>query len=70
MSMFQTVYLVDDSVYVERKTATAGKIDETLARKAQSEWEVCPVANRPEWCSRMIDAFVAQRDRIAEEITW
>jgi hypothetical protein len=70
--MLQTISPVAGSVYVERETATAGQIDETLAlaRKAQSEWKEYPVAKRAEWCSRMVDAFVVQKDRIAAEITW
>jgi acyl-CoA reductase-like NAD-dependent aldehyde dehydrogenase len=70
--MFQTISPIDGSVYVERETATPSQIDQilTLARNAQSEWKERPVGERAEWCSRMVDAFVAQKDRIAEEITW
>ena len=70
--MFQTISPVDGKVYVERETATASQIDAVLAlaRKAQSEWKELPVARRAELCSRMVDAFVAEKDRIAEEITW
>ncbi len=70
--MFQTISPVDGRVYVERETASAEQIDAilALARAAQSEWKELPVARRAELCSRMVDAFVAQKDRIAEEITW
>ena len=70
--MFQTISPVDGRVYVERETASASQIDDILtqAKKAQPEWGELPVPQRAELCSRMVDAFVAQKDRIAEEITW
>ncbi|KAB2902258.1 MAG: aldehyde dehydrogenase family protein [Anaerolineae bacterium] len=70
--MFQTISPVDNSVYVERRLATRTEIDKTLstARQAHREWQALPLANRAALCSRMVDAFVAKKDAIAEEITW
>ena len=70
--MFQTITPVDGSVYVERKWATPQQLDEVLdtARQAQSKWKSVSIAERAALCSRMVDAFVAQRDVIAEELTW
>jgi acyl-CoA reductase-like NAD-dependent aldehyde dehydrogenase len=72
VNMFKTISPVDGSVYVERETATASEIDDILtqAKKAQPGWGQLPVTQRAELCSRMVDAFVAQKDRIAEELTW
>lgn len=70
--MFQTISPVDGRAYVERETATESEIDAilALARQAQADWRDLPVAERARLCSQMVDAFVAQKDGIAEEITW
>ncbi len=67
-----TISPVDGSIYVERPWADAGHIDATLdrARDAQRRWRRVPLEERKAICSRMVDAFVARRDRIAEEICW
>lgn len=70
--MFQTISPVDSRVYVERETVTESEINAilALARQAQAEWRALPLAERARLCSQMVDAFVAQKDGIAEEITW
>ena len=70
--MFQTISPVDGRAYVERETATESEIDAilALARQAQADWRDLPVAERARLCSQMVDAFVAQKDGIAEEMTW
>lgn len=70
--MFQTISPVDNSVYVERRLATRAEIDKALsaARQAHHEWQTLSLADRATLCSRMVDAFVAKKDAIAEEITW
>jgi acyl-CoA reductase-like NAD-dependent aldehyde dehydrogenase len=70
--MLRTISPVDGRVYVERPLATAGQIDAALsaARKLQRDWRRTSVADRAAMCSRMVDAFVAQRDEIEEEISW
>jgi acyl-CoA reductase-like NAD-dependent aldehyde dehydrogenase len=70
--MFQTITPVDGSVYVERETPTRSQIDQALnkARAAQQDWKEMSIAERAELCSRMVDAFVANKAAIAEELTW
>ncbi len=63
---------VDGSVYVERTLASAADIHRTLeaARRAQSGWRRTPIEERQAVVSRAVDAFVAHKDAIAEEISW
>ena len=69
---FQTVTPVDGSVYVERAYATGAQIARTLAaaRRAQAAWKQVPVAERGAYGTRFVEAFVAKKQEIAEEITW
>src|SRR5579862_5930008 len=70
--MFQTITPVDGSVYVERELATHAEIDRVLtaASAAQHGWKALTVAERAAYCTRMVDAFVADKARIAVELTW
>lgn len=63
---------VDGSVYVERPLATDAEISSALerARAAQRNWRQVPVAERAKVCTAMVDAFVAEKATIAEEISW
>lgn len=63
---------VDGSIYAERPLAGAGDISTALdkARIAQTAWRSTPLAERQALLTRAVDAFVAKRDAIAEEITW
>jgi acyl-CoA reductase-like NAD-dependent aldehyde dehydrogenase len=63
---------VDGSVYVERKLATAPEIEAALARarKAAGEWRHVALRERQAMLSRAVDAFVANKAKIAEEISW
>lgn len=72
MVMQQTISPVDGSVYVERELANAGQIEATLARAvtAQRAWREVSVADRCRYCSAMVDAFVARRDALSEELSW
>ena len=72
MATIQCISPVDGSVYVELQTASAEEIQRTLsaAVKAQKKWKNIPIAVRQELCSKAVDAFVAQRTEIAEELTW
>ena len=68
----ETISPVDGSVYVTRELS--GKAEIKVALKAADEalqsWRSLTVAERAELCSRMVDAFVARQQCIAEEITW
>ena len=68
----QTISPIDNSVYVERDYASADDINMTLkkAQAAQKKWQQIPLKERKALCSKAIDAFVAKKDEIAEEICW
>ncbi len=72
MTTIQCVSPVDGSVYVERETASADEIQQALssASKAQKKWKNTPIAERQALCSKAVDAFVARKVEIAEELTW
>jgi acyl-CoA reductase-like NAD-dependent aldehyde dehydrogenase len=63
---------IDNSIYVERDLADKSTIDKTLklANQAQKKWRNCSVKERAEYCHKMIAAFAANEDQIAEELTW
>jgi len=63
---------VDGSVYVERPIATDAQVQQTMenARQAQARWKRVALEERIDIVNRFIDAFVARKEAIAEEITW
>ena len=63
---------VDGSVYVERPLAGGAEIDTALrrAREARWIWSRVPVEERCALLEKAVDALVAQRSAIAEEISW
>jgi len=67
-----TISPIDNSVYVERPYASYEEINQTLerAKQAQKDWRQVSLAKRKELCTAMVDAFVAKKDEIAEEICW
>ena len=67
----KTVTPIDGSIYVERTLATPAEIAAALAaaRKAQAAWKHVAVEERQKLLSKAVDAFVAKKDAIAEEIT-
>ena len=69
---FKTITPIDGSVVVERAFADADLIDATLDKsvQAQREWKKVPLSKRQAICSQMVDAFVANKDDIASEISW
>ena len=68
----QCITPVDGSVYVERPLAAGAEIAAALtrARRGQEAWRRLPLAERQVLLSRAVDAFVAEREAIAEEIAW
>ncbi len=70
--MQQTISPVDGRVYVERRLGSAQDIEQALAAAvtAQTGWQQLGVAGRCALLSRAVDAFVADREAIAAEITW
>jgi acyl-CoA reductase-like NAD-dependent aldehyde dehydrogenase len=71
-NQLKTISPIDNSVYVERDYATAEDINSTLnsAQLAQKSWKNVPLAERKKRCTAMVDAFVAKKAKIAEEICW
>src|SRR5215468_6560929 len=67
----KTISPIDGSVYVARKLATRAEVAKAVeaARKAQAAWKHVPVAERGKIVSKAVDWFVANKDKIAEEIT-
>jgi len=63
---------VDGRIYVERPLASESAIADALAsvRRAARAWRAVSVEERAARCSALVDAFVARRAAIAEEITW
>lgn len=61
---------IDNSVYVERKLASGPAIEQALAlaTKAQKTWCTSTIAMRAALCYKMVEAFVANQDEIAEQI--
>lgn len=68
----RTITPIDGSVYVSRPLAGSTQIAAALAkaRKAQTAWKHVPIAERAKILGKAVDAFVAHKDAIAEEITW
>ncbi len=72
MATIQCISPVDGSVYVERETASPTEIQAALtaAVAAQRRWKNTPIAERQALCSKAVDAFVARKAEIAEELSW
>ena len=68
----RTISPVDGRVYVERALATDARIQQVLERAAaaQTKWKRVPLAERAAILTRFIDAFLAHKQQIAEEISW
>ncbi len=68
----KTISPIDGSLYVERNTADAEQISATLqkAKQAQTAWQKTDLNERKAICSRMVEAFVANKDQIANELCW
>lgn len=68
----KTISPVDGSVYVERPYADESEVASALAlaKKAQAAWRQTSIAERAALCSKAVDAFVASKQDVAEEISW
>lgn len=69
---FSTITPIDGSIYVERSYASSNDIESALnaAKMAQKTWKHTTLAERKTLCTQAVDAFVAQKQDIAEEICW
>lgn len=72
MPLIQCVSPVDGNVFTERETAPNKIIETTLsnASRAQKDWKKLPLTKRMALCSKAIDRFIADKDAIAEELSW
>ncbi len=63
---------VDGRVYVERPLATGEEIDKIMETSAsiQRYWKRLPLEHRVSLLHRFVDAMVARRTQLAEELTW
>jgi len=68
----KTISPVDGRVYVERPLATDAEVLQAMqrARSAQAKWRQTTLDERAAIVNRFIDAFVARKQQIAEEISW
>ncbi len=72
MAKLKTVSPVDGSIYVERDYATAGEIQQALdaASGAADAWRRLSIEQRCRICSAAVDAFIAEKTPISEELSW
>lgn len=72
MKMIQCVSPVDGSVYAERPVASEQAIREAFAesRAVQQEWKLLSIAERAAYCNAAVDALIAMKPRIVEELAW
>jgi acyl-CoA reductase-like NAD-dependent aldehyde dehydrogenase len=72
MQTIRTVTPVDGSTYVERPLASEREVDAAIAAAvaAQREWRAHAIEERAAALSAFVDAFVAERDDVATELTW
>jgi acyl-CoA reductase-like NAD-dependent aldehyde dehydrogenase len=68
----QIITPIDGSVYAELPFNTLEEAHSTVvkARKAQADWARRSVQERAKYCTKFVDAFLANTDQIAEELTW
>ncbi|MEK6750096.1 MAG: aldehyde dehydrogenase family protein [Pseudomonadota bacterium] len=69
---FDVISPVNDHVYVQREYANAQQIQSAFdnARRAFEQWKIRPLEERIALCLRITDYFAANKDAIAQEITW
>jgi len=72
--MTQTIKVrspVDGSIYAERPLAAPAEIERAVAaaRAAQRDWAHLPLAERAAHCTRFVDAMLADKAAMAEELT-
>ncbi|MDX1400789.1 MAG: aldehyde dehydrogenase family protein [Kiloniellales bacterium] len=62
----------DGSLYVERPLAERAEIDAAIsaANEAQDAWRQVPVSDRQKLLRKAVDAFIAKKSEIAEELSW
>jgi acyl-CoA reductase-like NAD-dependent aldehyde dehydrogenase len=73
MSNLQTtISPIDGSTYVTREIADSQTIEKCIDQSAaaQRQWKALDISQRATLCSKMVDALVAKKDEIGEELAW
>ncbi|QTF93754.1 aldehyde dehydrogenase family protein [Halomonas sp. BM-2019] len=72
MAVQRTISPIDGSIYAERELADEATVAAALqaAAEAQRAWREVALEERARYCLAMVDAFVARRETLAEELTW
>jgi acyl-CoA reductase-like NAD-dependent aldehyde dehydrogenase len=68
----QCISPVNNELYAERPTASEEQIESTFqnARQAQEQWAERPLAERATIVTGAVDAMLAMREDIAQELAW
>jgi len=68
----KTLSPIDGSIYVERPLADVEQVRSVIwqAQKVQKAWSKVSLAERKEICSRAVEVFEANKDKIAQELCW
>jgi len=71
-AVFKTYTPIDNSVYLERPYASVEEMKRAIdkASAVQKAWEQTPINERKLLCSQAVDALIAKRDAISEELCW
>ena len=72
MNTIKVVSPVDGRIYVERPLASGDEIAAALAkaRHAYKTWHMTPLKERAAVCERFVEAMVARKAELGEELTW
>lgn len=72
MKTLKTISPVDGRAYCTRPLATGPEIETALAaaERAKASWKAAALADRVALLGKFVDAMLANRDAIAEELTW
>ncbi len=67
----QTITPIDGSVFIERELASTEDVLTIVknAAQAQKQWRKLSIAERATYCEKAVDAFIANKEAIGEEIT-
>ena len=70
--MFETISPIDGSIYYKGKKHSVKDIDNALIKavNAQKEWSALAIHERAQYVKALVEAIVANKTQISEEITW
>jgi acyl-CoA reductase-like NAD-dependent aldehyde dehydrogenase len=72
MNTLKTLSPIDGSIYIERPYANQQQIQTALgtAKSAHRVWKNVSISERQAICSKAVDAFVSNKEAIANELCW